>query len=91
MYEESSFCVCFSFFFSWSINAQYNDDPFRFSFNSGSFGWGMNISGDGNNHQFTISMLNLYLEHNSTNLGFEFTPITYMADQLVGTDKWNEK
>jgi hypothetical protein len=55
---------------------------FEFKLNYGNFGGGMNVFPDENNFELSASLLNIFIEHNKTNIGLEVTPLKYIANAI---------
>jgi hypothetical protein len=58
--------------------------------NYGNFGGGMNIFSNEYNFEFSTSLLNLFIEHDKTNIGLELTPLKYMANYSIDAREWNQ-
>jgi hypothetical protein len=67
-----------------NINAQEAiEGNFEFKLNYGNFGGGINIFSNKYNFELTASLINLFLEYDKTNIGFEITPLKYIGNYFV--------
>ncbi|MDR1411566.1 MAG: hypothetical protein LBI91_05135, partial [Spirochaetaceae bacterium] len=63
---------------------------FEFKLNYGSFGWGMNIFSNEHNFELSASLLDIFVEHNKTNIGLEINPLKYIANYPINAQEWNQ-
>jgi hypothetical protein len=54
-----------------------------FELNYGNFGGGMNFFQDEYNFELSASLINFFMEHGKTNIGFEVSPLKYIANYSV--------
>jgi hypothetical protein len=62
----------------------------EFNLNYGSFGGGINFFSNGYNFELSASLVNIFIEHNKTNIGFETTPVKYITNYSINTQKWDQ-
>lgn len=81
-------------FFSISYGVYAADNPsrdFALSMNIGNFGGGLTFFADEYDFEFTVNMLNLFIEHESTHLGLMLSPFSYRANYPVDSRDWKQK
>jgi hypothetical protein len=62
---------------------------FELKIDYGSFNMGMNVFSNESTFEFSASLLNLFVEHDKTNMGFEITPLKYVYNS-VNEENWNQ-
>jgi hypothetical protein len=65
-------------------------DSFEFRLNYGNVTGGMNFFSNEYDFEASISLINLFIRHSKTNIGFEVTPLKYIANYSVNMQKWNQ-
>ncbi|MDR1025508.1 MAG: hypothetical protein LBL56_07255 [Treponema sp.] len=50
----------------------------------------MNVFSDGYNFELSASLINFFIEHDKTHIGFEISPLKYVANYSVNTEKWSQ-
>jgi hypothetical protein len=74
-----------------NIHAQtVTKDDFEFKLNFGNFGGGMNVFSNEYDFELSASLINFFMEQSKTHIGFEITPLKYMANYSVNRQKWNQ-
>jgi hypothetical protein len=66
------------------------ENNFEFKFNYGNFGGGMNISQNKYNFELSAGLINFFIEHDKTNIGFEVSPLKYIANYSTNTHTWDQ-
>jgi hypothetical protein len=62
----------------------------NFKFIYGNFGGGMNIFKNEYDFELSAGLINFFMEHDKTNIGFEVSPLKYIANYSVNTQKWDQ-
>jgi hypothetical protein len=75
-----------SFFALYAQVAAENDFEFKFIF--GAFGGGMNVFSNEYDFEVSAGLLNFFVEHGRTNIGFELSPLNYKMNYSANTRKW---
>jgi hypothetical protein len=66
------------------------ENVFEFKFNYGNFGGGINIFKNEYGFELSAGLINFFIEHDKTNIGFEVSPLRYIANYSVNTRKWDQ-
>jgi hypothetical protein len=58
------------------------DEGFEFEIDYGSIGGGINIFSNESSFEFSVSLLDFFMEHDRTNIGLEITPLKYVFNSV---------
>jgi hypothetical protein len=63
---------------------------FEFKLNYGTIAGGMNFFSKEYDFELSTNLLNFFIEHDKTNIGFEITPFKYIANYSVNAETWDQ-